>query len=217
MKKVLYKLLPFIILLVFFFYWVTNICVTLSTNTSQKNIGYSFPLLIKLSGASWRLFAPPFTYNDRMYLILRDKKTFQITDSFEILGDIASEKRIHAPFNQHENIIDHLVNHAVGNAKMTFMQYREQLKKNSPGKTDSFYNAMAASETINAINGAQQIRTLSNYCKWLIAKKNIDTVGKEWKIALSEEKMAPFAERNNDGSIPIAKPYFETPYTSFVK
>src|ERR1700751_2151822 len=153
MKKVLYKLLPFIILLVFLFYWVANICVTLSANTSKKNIGYSFPLLIKLSGASWRLFAPPFTYNDRMYFILRDRRTFKITDSIEVLGDIACQKRIHAPFNQHENIIDHLVNHAVGNAKNTFIQYRNRLKKDNPGRTASLYNAMAVTETTNDSNG----------------------------------------------------------------
>jgi len=192
MKKVLYKLLPFIILLVFFFYWIANICGILSANTSQKNIGYSFPLLTKLSGASWRLFAPPFAYNDRMYLILRNKRTFEITDSIEILGDIACQK-------------------------MIFIEYRGQLKKNSPGKTDSFYNAMAASETINNINGAQQIGTLTNYCKWLIAQKNLDTTGKEWKIALSQQKIAPFADRNNDGFVSIDKPYFETPYTTFLK
>jgi hypothetical protein len=217
MKKVLYKLLPFIILLVFFFYWVANICVILSANTSQKNIGYSFPLLVKLSGASWRLFAPPFNYNDRMYLILRDKRTSEITDSIELLENIAYEKRLHAPFNQHENIIDHLVNHAVGSLKTTLVEYRDQLKKANPNETDSFYKAMSSSETINDISGAQQIGTLTNYCKWLIAQKNIDTVGKEWKIALSEQKIAPFAERNNNGFIPIDKPYFETPYTSFVK
>jgi hypothetical protein len=217
MKKVLYQLLPFIILLVFFFYWVGTICVTLSADSSKKNIGYSFPLLVKLSGASWRLFAPPFTYNDRMYLILRDKRTHEITDSFELLENIAYEKRVHAPFNQHENIIDHLLNHAVGSLKIILVQYNDQLRKTNPNETDSFYKARASSETINDMNGAQQVGTLTNYCQQWIGEKKIDTTGKEWKITLVEKKMPPFTERNNNGFSVIDKSYFETPYTSFIR
>jgi hypothetical protein len=217
MKKGLYKLLPFLFLLVFLFYWVVNIGVTLSVNTSQKNIGYSFPLLVKLSGASWRLFAPPFTYNDRMYLILRDKKRREITDSIELLENIAYEKRAHVPFNQHENIIDHLVNHAIGSVKVILLQYRDQLKKTNPQETDSFYKAISTSETIGDINGAQQIKTLANFCQQWIGQKNIDTAGKEWKIALVEKKMLPFSQRNEVGFVQADKPYFETPYSSFVK
>ncbi|MEI9935195.1 MAG: hypothetical protein WDM71_10190 [Ferruginibacter sp.] len=92
MKKILHKVFPVLIIVIFFFYWVINIELVLFEKTAKRMLARTFISFNKLAGFKWGVFTSPNTYNRRMYFVLRDTKTKNIIDSIELLENIAIQK-----------------------------------------------------------------------------------------------------------------------------
>jgi hypothetical protein len=217
MQKTIYKISTGFIIVVFLSYWIISIPLSITKNGGKNKFAIAFPLLNKLVGHSWNFFSGPFYNNDRMYFILRDSNTHVVTDTLEMLEDITSQKRSHAPFNQKENIIDHLISHNVLIIENSIINSKKQLKQTLPQATDSVYQAKAFIMVSNDNNCRQALKTLENYCKMIAAEKKIDTANKEFKIIIAGKSIKPFAQKNNDSYVSKETIYFETAYNNFGK
>jgi len=210
MKKSFYKFISHLIIPLFLIYWIGNTSLGLSFISSRNRLGEAFPTFNKLFGRSWNLFVKSIDFNDRMYLVLRDKTTKQQTDSLELLEELAIEKQQHAPFNQSEFIIDRLVNHYVNFIEHQRVKYLTLITKyNRNIEVTELKKRLDSFEKNDPSFQAGQ-QTLFNYCKIALARKNIDTTNKEFKIVILEKKIQRFEDRKNPPATDNGLLYLET-------
>jgi hypothetical protein len=217
MKSPFYRLLSCFIIVSFLFYWVLSTAMSVSLTTKENKLARTFPRFNRFFGHTWSLFVQSFDYDDRLYLVLRDKNTKVITDSLELLKDISYQKIQHAPFNQREYIVDRLVSHYATIIKHKTVEYRNYIKKDFPNATDSFYNARLIDLEYKDALFNESLGTIDNFCKVTLAEKNIDTTNKEFKIIIKEKRVKPFDERKNDKFVMNEIIYFESAYKPFEK
>ena len=217
MKGSFYRLLSYFIIISFLFYWVLSTAMSVSLTTKENKLARTFPRFNRFFGHTWSLFVQSFDYDDRLYLVLRNKDTKVVTDSLELLKDISIQKIQHAPFNQHEYILDRLATHYATIIKHKTVEYGNALKNDFPNATDSFYNAQLIDlENKDALFN-ESLGTLDNFCRTTLAAKHIDTTGKEFKIIIKEKRIKPFSERKNENYVTHEIIYFESDYKPFEK
>jgi hypothetical protein len=217
MKGAFYKLSSRFIIIAFFFYWILSIAMSVSLSTKENRLANVFPRFNRFFGHTWSLFVQSFDYDDRLYLILRNRDSKVITDSLELMKDISYQKIQHAPFNQYEYIVDRLVSHYATLIKHKRVEFSNSIENSFPDSTDSFRNARLIDLEKNDPIFVESLGTLNNFCKIALAEKNIDTTNKEFKIIIKERRIKPFDQRKNDKYVSNEIIYFESAYNSFEK
>lgn len=182
------------------------------SNYAKEIIANHAPRFSTMFGISWNLFTPPFTYNNRLYYIVRNTGRPDRSDTIEVLENISLQKQTTAPFNQKENIIDHLVNNNVSRLTKTIWLNKKKPQESEPGTTDSAYIASAIAEVANSKNYLIFLTTLNNYCKVALKENKIDTAGKEVKTVIKEKMIRPFKEMYNTNFVQKETLVFETPF-----
>jgi hypothetical protein len=213
MKKPVYKILSCLCIAVFLVYWLIIFILVMPSNSAKKIISKHSPRFKNTFGIAWTLFTPPNTCNDRLYFIVRIINGHEKPDTIEVLENIALQKQAHAPFNQKENIIDHLVNNTVWNIKLIVWSNKKKPVVDVPGMSDSLYivNAIAAVERRQAYSAYRN--TLINYCRIILQQKKIDAADKEIKIMITEKQIRPFKKMTDTNFLQKETLVFETPYT----
>ncbi len=216
MKQPFFRLLSYLCIITFLIHWVAVFTMAVPSNTVSKIIVNRSPGFLT-TFTSWKFFTPPYTFNNRLYFIVRDINGKNKADTIEVLANISLQKYDKAPFNQEENIIDHLVNHDVGNIKRLVWQMKKKPTGTFPGNSDSLYIASAVAEVAYNNSYRASLATLNNYYKVVLKEKNIDTLGKEIKIVITEKKIRPF-KNIADSDFPIQETIsFETAYNPINK
>ncbi|WP_301921278.1 hypothetical protein, partial [Ferruginibacter sp.] len=194
MKKPVYEILSCLCIAAFLVYWSIIFILVMPSNSVKKIISQHSPRFKNTFGIAWTLFTPPNTCNDRLYFVVRIINGHEKPDTIEVLENIALQKQAHAPFNQKENIIDHLVNNTVSNIKLMVWYNKKKPVVDMPGISDSLYIANA----IAAVEGRQGYsaypNTLTNYCRIILRQKKINTANKEIKIMITEKQIRPFKQ-----------------------
>lgn len=215
MKNAFYSLLSYLCLGTFFLYWLIIFILVMPPGYANKTMSEKAPMFKNMFGISWKLFTPPFTYNDRLYYIVRDIERPYRADTLEVLEKIALQKQRNAPFNDEENVIDHLVNNNVSGVKRTVWFNKKMPSQDTPGTTDSLYIAHAIAAVAATNNYTAFVTTLNNYCRVILKENNIDTIGKEFKIIITEKKIPPFKHIGDPSFLQKETLVFETPYKPF--
>ncbi len=215
MKNPFYRILSYLCIGTFFLYWAGIFILAMPSNHAKKIIISRAPRFRNIFGTTWRLFTPPSTFNDRLYFIVRDITRPDKTDTIEVLENISLQKQHNAPFNQRENIIDHLVNNNVLNVKLTIWSNKKKPAEGLSETKDSLYisNAIAAF-TYNK-NYNAYLSTLKNYAIIVLKQRQIDTTDKELKIVITEKKTRPFNQMSNTNLLSKETLVFETPFKPF--
>jgi hypothetical protein len=209
MQKHLYKSLSFLTIAVFILYWIANIQLSVFGKHRSFTGAYSFDHLIAYR---WRFFTPTPHSGNQVFFIVRDRATHAVTDSIEIISAILSLKQKDAPFNQQDNVIDHLIFHAVSVITQAAAKYKQEAKTEMPGRPDSVYYNYAADRTLRDVNCIGQLTAIRHYIQ---GEKNIDTTGKEYEMVFAEKSIVPFKERNDTACIPSVAISLATPYKTF--
>lgn len=213
MKKPVYKILSYLCIAAFLLYWSIIFILVMPSNSVKQIISQHSPRFKNTFGIGWTLFTPPNTCNDRLYFIVRIINGHEKPDTIEVLENIALQKQAHAPFNQKENIIDHLVNNTVWNIKLIVWSNKKKPVVDVPGMSDSLYivNAIAAVEGRQAYSAYRN--TLINYCRIILQQKKLDAADKEVKIMITEKQIRPFKKMTDSNFLQKETLVFETPYT----
>ncbi|MEO6731176.1 MAG: hypothetical protein ABIN01_08155 [Ferruginibacter sp.] len=211
MKYPFFRILSYTVILVFFLYWTSIFILSLPSINAKTTITRHFPRFRVLFQNSWKLFTPPFTFNDRLYFIVRDQHNPNRADTLEVLEDIALQKQRKAPFNQRENIIDHSVNNTVTKLTGIIWLHKKMPSGDIAGSSDTAYISRAIAEASGDKNYQIYLGTLNNYCKKVLKEKNMDT-GREVKMIITQKTIRPFNEMSNNAFLQKETVVFETPY-----
>ena len=213
MRNYFYTGLTYFCLVAFALYWIAVIITSIPFGFAKERVTILHPGMKLLFGSPNKLFTPPYTYNDRLYLITRDIKTPQITDTIEVLAKLAVRKQQRAPCNQKENIMDHLVNNTVAGLKRAVLQNKKMPDGAVPATTDSIYIAGALTKLANSKHFINYSTALNNYCRLILKENKTALAGKEVKIVIKEKMIPPFNQPGNSPFLQRETIVFETPYT----
>ena len=213
MKNQLYRILPYIVVSGFLLYWLTAIIWAMPTGYAQKALTAFVPRLKIMYGFKWKLFTPPYTYNHRLYFIVRNTGEQSSTDSIEVLQNMSLQKQKNAPFNQQESNIDYLVQRNVTGIVNTVYKTREKPGSDLAQNNSAAYMAEAIKAVATNKDFHVHLRSLNNYGKEVLRQNETGTSGKEMKIVITEYMIRPFKERNNNGFRQKEILVFETPFT----
>lgn len=212
MKNSFVRIVSYLAILIFLLHWAVAFILAMPVNYVKQTVTGYLPRYQTMF-SSWSFFTPPLTYHNRLYFIFRDSKiSGNKQDTIEVLANISLQKQIRAPFNQRENIIDHLVNNSVADLKKIVCPYKTTIDSLSINKSDSLAIARAISNVENNVNYKRHLATLTNYCKTVLQEKHIDTIGKEVKIVIKEEAIRPFNQIVDASYLQKEILVFETTY-----
>ena len=213
MKNPFYRTLSYLCIIIFASYWIGLFICAMPSNYAKNIISNKAPRFRSIFGGTWKLFTPPDTFNNRMYIIARDIARPEKADTIEVLANIAKQKQYNVPFNQKENIIDHLVNNNVI-AILNRVWYNNKMPtEDASNAADSLYivNAIESATFYNDYNAS--LATLRNYCKVVLKNNKIELSGKEAKIVIKKISVRPFKQMNDSHFLQKEILVFETPYT----
>ena len=213
MKNQLYRILPYILVSGFLLYWLTAIIWAMPTGYAQKALTAFVPRLKIMYGFKWKLFTPPYTYNHRLYYIVRNTGDQSGADSIEVLQNMSSQKQQNAPFNQQETNIDYLVQRNVTGVVNTVYETTKKPGIDLAPDGTAAYIADAIKTVATNKDFLVHLRSLNNYGKEVLRQKETGTSGKEMKIVITEYMIRPFKERNNARFRQKEILVFEMPFT----
>lgn len=201
MKNAFNRILPFFFITGFILYWISIFILAMPPNVVKGFITDRAPRYNSLFGNSWNFFAPPYTYYNRLYYIIREKTHPNKVDTIEVIENISKQKQHNAPFNQKQNIIDHLINHDVGMIIYIVWNNKKRPSDSEPGTTDSTYIANAIAAVAENSNYLNSKATLFSYGNVVLKENKIDTAGKEIKIVITQTKINPFKNMSDTTSL----------------
>ncbi len=132
-------------------------------NKIQKfapNIVWNYDQLFK---QKWNFFTQPNTYNDKLFFILKNEETNNITDSIDVIKLLWDEKKEASVFNTNADMLDHIIFRQL--AKIRFSISLNQAGFDSIKKIDS-----------DTLSSRGKILAADHFN--LIAFKNLETFGK---------------------------------------
>ena len=212
MKNSFVRILSYLAILIFLLHWAVAFILAMPANYVKQTVA-NHASRYQTMFSSWSFFTPPLTYHNRLYFIFRDSKiSGNKQDTIEVLANISLQKQIRVPFNQRENIIDHLVNNSVAGLKRVVRSYKITTDSLAINKSDSPTIARSISNAEGNNNYKRYLATLTNYCKIVLQQKNIDIIGKEVKIVIKEKEIRPFKQIGDASYLQKEILVFETTY-----
>ena len=212
MKNSFVRILSYLAILIFLLHWAVAFILAMPANYVKQTVA-NHASRYQTMFSSWNFFTPPFIYHNRLYFIVRDSKiSGNRQDTIEVLANISLQKQIRVPFNQRENIIDHLVNNSVAGLKRVVRSYKITTDSLATNKSDSLTIARSISNAEGNNNYKRYLATLTNYCKIVLQQKNIDIIGKEVKIVIKEKEIRPFKQIGDASYLQKEILVFETTY-----
>ncbi|HVI46832.1 MAG TPA: hypothetical protein VM802_18275 [Chitinophaga sp.] len=207
------KLYLFAMLSCFLLYWMSTILFTMPENYFEIEFGEQRAFFDRLFYQRWSFFAPPPQFNDRLYYVIRDKKSRQ-QHTFEVIRQITTQKQLKAPFNQEENLLDYAVNNSVLGLKDIQRENVRLVKYIFPDSSDSFISRKTLTLTWQNNNTSEAIRTLKRYGVMVALKNNLNPADQEFKMVLSQKNLPKFKDRNNKNAKTEEVLVFESPFYS---
>ncbi len=210
MKHYYSNLLSYIGMGVFCCFWVSIIFLILPSNYPKEVLATNAPRYTNMFGGSWKFFTPPYTYNMRLYVIVKDTNAPAKPDTLEVLKQIALQKQQNAPLNQHETIVDYLVNNNVSGILNAIWTNKKMPAEDMPETLDAVYMARAIAAVDTNHTYLLHLDNLKNYCKIALTENKIDISGKEIKMQIKGRKIRPFKEIGNPRFLQKETLVFET-------
>ena len=185
--KIAFKTLSVVLIGAFVYYWA----LTLALVFFYRPIRSASPRQVGIYSSFWRqnwhLFAYTKVYNRELNLLIRDTLTGH-TDTTDIVQWSVGEKRSHAPFNNYQDALDHLLYVFMNSLENQVSIRYKQAEKVLSGQPDSVYMRIA-SDSVAARAG--YLHNLNAYMRLMLASKKTDTSGKVYSLQLVHHFVPP--------------------------
>lgn len=183
--------IKYVILSVFVCYWLATVVFNLPDNYVNISL-YRYSQLFQLPFSQrWAFFAPPPTFDERLYYSFIDKNDSTIR-SYEVLQAINEKKARHAPFNWNDDIKDYLLSNSVISLNDLVSDYREfhdEEKDKSSGQAGS-------DEGLEQyLQASSYFKTLQNYARIVAESNSIDPDQYSCFITISRVYIPKFVDR----------------------
>lgn len=191
MKRILYGL-AFIFFMV---YWVITLFfvspnnpLNLSTQKFKNSFQANF-------FQRWAFFAPPPTFNQRVYIVLKNKSTQQ-KEGFEALSPILKSKSQKAPFNSTQQIFDYIFASSLINIE-GHIRILQDVFNNQNSKADfKVSDSLKTESLVNEIEKTSDFKTLLNYSKIITQNNGINPREVVCQIQIFNIYTPQFIDRN---------------------
>jgi hypothetical protein len=186
MRKLFIKI---IIIVAFAFYWICTFIYVMPSNYIRIKANTIVILLDIFFPQRWTFFAPPPSYNYRLYYVFEKDGQTKI---IEVIKPLIEAKKQNAPFNTNEEIVDYVINGSI-----TAIQNQMAMYKNAAEK-DTIRNDSLVIEKVNKeLPNLSEYKTLYNYSKIVAERNNIKPYKCIVYFYASYVKIPKFSERNN--------------------
>lgn len=190
------------ILLFVIVYWIVTFFFVLPSNYLNVQAYRESKFFDLFLFQRWGFFAPPPTFNDRLYYTYYDKnKNKKQIRSYEILENIYSQKQKQAPFNKKDEIMDYVISNTV-NSLLDFSREANNLIEYDslliPEHNNS--NSKRTKFIINEIEARHGFKTLANYGRILAKENGIKDSGDLFQIKITRISIPQFEDRYKQGS-----------------
>ena len=183
----------------FIFYWCVTILFTIPDNYINLSLPkhkeyFDFYLFQKSA-----FFAPPPTFNDKLYYVFKSSKTDSIT-IYEALYPIIKKKRRKAPFNTNEDLLDYVLSNSVNNIYSEMNDFRDNC--NYIKQRDKTKDTMdCVLESIEYVEQSYTFLTLKNYSNEIMKTNNVKSDFDSVRLIISQVPIPKFQDRYNAQSV----------------
>jgi hypothetical protein len=180
-----------LVLSVLMLYWSITFIFTLPDNYINISLYKCSQLFSLFLFQRWSFFAPPPTFNERLYYSYVNRNDSTIK-TYEVLQIINEKKSENAPFNWNHDIIDYILsNSVVGVSEIIFEAQQSRRAEDNANVSDSVFQALLNAE----IYQSSQFITLKNYGKIIAEKNNIELLQHDFIVTLTRIQLPKFADR----------------------
>jgi hypothetical protein len=146
----------------------------------------------------WAFFAPPPTYNQRLYFIFKNNNTTNI-EVFEVLKPILIKKQNTAPFNFYYQTVDYILASSLinidGNVRTLQQIFNYEKTKLSPNLQPQ--DSLLSQNIVSTVEKTTDFLTLCNYAKKIAINNGIEFKNSYYQIQISKINMPQFIDRNS--------------------
>lgn len=147
----------------------------------------------------WAFFAPPPTYNQRVYIVFKNKTT-NYKNIFEIVAPLVKAKHDKAPFNANYQLYDYIIASSLikidDNLKLLqdVFNYENLKAKNKIG------DSARVEKLVHDIENTSDFRTLASYSKKIALENGININDVYYQIQISKINIPQFADRKTNNA-----------------
>lgn len=142
----------------------------------------------------WSFFAPPPTFNERVYFAYKSTEYKKI-DFYEILVPVLEKKSKAIPFNTYEQIQDYILASTLSNIETNMRTYQDVLNYTNNQAVVKVSDSLISNKIVEEIEKTNDFKTLINYAKLIAEKNNIDINKYSLQIQIHKISIPQFIDR----------------------
>ncbi len=185
--KIAFRTLSILLIGAFLYYWALTLTLVFFYEPVRSASPRQVGVYSTFWRQNWHLFAYTKPYNRELNLLLADPRSGR-TDTLDIVQWSLAEKRGHAPFNNYQDALDHLLYVFMNSLETQVSKRYQQALASRPGLADSS-GMRIASDSVSARDG--YLHNLKAYMRMMIAARQIDTTGKLYSLQLVHDFVPP--------------------------
>lgn len=184
-------ILPFAL---FCCYWLATIFFVAPPNPLNISADHGREIFNTHFFQRWSFFAPPPTYNQRVYIVFKSKSTKR-KDVFEIIAPIVNAKHHKAPFNEYYQKMDYILASSLinieGNVKLLHDVFaNKSMQLHLKGKDTSVKDRI-----VSDIEKTSDFRTLVKYAEKIAEENRINRTDVRCQIIITKVYIPQFVDR----------------------
>jgi len=180
--------------LLFCAYWLTTIFFVAPSNPLNISADNGREIFNTHFFQRWSFFAPPPTYNQRVYIVFKNKST-KSKDVFEAIAPIVNAKHDHAPFNEYHQKMDYILASSLinieGNVKLLHDVFASKSMESILKEKDT----SVKERIVYDIEKTSDFKTLIKYARKIAEENRIDKDDVSCQIIITKVYIPQFVDR----------------------
>lgn len=179
-------------------YWLITLFFVFPANYLSVKGYYASKYFDLLFFQRWGFFAPPPTYNERLYYSFY-KSDMHPTGTYEVLQNIYLEKQQKAPFNKKEEVIDYILSNSISTLIDYSNETRQVMTYESYGHKKKDLDSIQLKHLIISMERRPEFKTLLNYGRLLAIKNGFYDSSILVQIKVARMNIPQFEDRSQKG------------------
>jgi hypothetical protein len=189
-SAIAYPLLSYGILLLFAWYGIFTVVMLFIPKTTAQYLPRQAAVYHVFFVQNWHLFAQTKLYNRELNMIVSDSLTGQ-KDTIDLVHYSITQKRKHAPCNQYEDAIDHLLFFSMNQLEMRLTEKEQELKKADSLQPVAFYLQKSCMQVRQDSAGKRILQNFHQYGTYVLRQMNKPVAGKHIQFEILHRYIAP--------------------------
>jgi hypothetical protein len=190
MRHILYS----ITMIVFISYWSITFIFNAPDNYINISLYKYNQLFQTFFYQKWSFFAPPPTFNERLYYEFRNIKDSSVM-IFEAAEPICIAKQKNSPFNSKDDLLDYIISGSVNGVSDQMHELQESFKLDNLKKGKGDLDSLQYDTIKKFAQKSLGFHTLRNYAKYVAITNKLDITKYEIKIMFTRVPLPKFADR----------------------